>query len=483
MSVLAPGATSQLPDEPIRTVRTRFPDDEASARYEVRLLVRRALVTYVVTSVAALGLVGLAASVVAHRVAAESAVDDAAVYTQQFSQLVVAPYVTQGLVDGDPAAVAALDEVVRLQMSEHEVLRVKVWSAAGDILYSDEPRLIGRRYTIDEADRPLLTSMGITAEVSDSTKPENEFETGFGQTLEVYAGIRAMNGDPVLVEAYLPVSRLHALRDDLVRRIVPLVVLALLTLELLLLPLGIFLTRRIARSQQERATLSRLAAHAAEAERHSIAAELHDGVIQDLVAVGFGLGTVRAVAERHGHADVSAAAQQLNDIVRDDVRVLRGMITSLSVRDFAATPLHAVVLESSVEAERAGLVVRRDIRPVEPASRDGHTALCLVVREAVRNAVRHAQADTLLVRLAREGDDLVLEVADDGVGFDPTHTASATEGHLGLTLYALAARAANGRYTLRTAAGEGTRLTLRVPSPVGERTAWRRRSPRRSTTG
>ena len=472
MTMLAPGPARGPADEDlVRPQRRPFTDDERARRDSSRL-VRRALLSYAIASLGVLVVVGLGASAIAGRVAAEAAVDDAAVYTQQFSKLVVAPYVTQELVDGDPAAVAALDRVVRLQMSEHEVLRVKVWSADGMVLYSDEPRLLGRTYAIDEVDRPLLTSFGVSAEVSPSTKPENEFESGFGETLEVYAGIRALNGDPVLVEAYLPIDRLHALRDGLSRQIIPLVVLSLLVLQVLLLPLAVLLARRIARDQEERDVLSRLAAHAAEAERHSIAAELHDGVIQDLVAVGFGLGTVKAVAERSGQTDVGAAAQQLNDIVREDVRVLRGMITSLAVRDFAGRPLHEVVLEAAAEAERAGLTVVRDVVAVTPPARDVHTAVCLVVREAVRNAVRHGRADTLTLRLVEERDDIVLEVVDDGCGFDPAAATSAEDGHLGLTLYRHAARTTGGTSSLDTSPGAGTRLVFRAP---GARSARLRR--------
>jgi two-component system, NarL family, sensor kinase len=353
------------------------------------------------------------------------------------------------------------------------VLRVKVWSADARVLYSDEPRLIGRSYEIDPDDRVLLETLGLDAQVSPSTKAENEFEAGFGETLEVYAGVRAADGRPVLVEAYLPVDRLDALRENLRSRITPLVVLSLLALELLLLPLAVVLARRIARGHEERAMLSRLAAHAAESERHSIAAELHDGVIQDLVAVGFGLGTVRAVADREGQPDIGAAAQQLNDIVREDVRVLRGLIGSLAVGDLAATPLAGVVTQAALEAEQAGLVVERDVADVEPRSRDVHTALSLVAREAIRNVVRHAGATLLVVRLARQDDQIVLEVVDDGCGFDPSAATTVTDGHLGLTLYAQAARAAGGAYTLRTAPGQGTSLVVRVPADGPRRPWWR----------
>ena len=476
MALTARGPRQRAADDPLRVVRVAYPDEEETARAEARRIIRRALLSYALASVGALLLVALGASVVAQRVATEGAVHDAGFYTQKFAELTVAPLVTKDFVAGDPAAIARLDTIVKNQMAGEEVLRVKVWSEDARILYSDEPRLIGRVYEIEPDDRIVLDELGLDAHVSPSTKPENEFESGYGPTLEVYAGVRAANGDKVLVEAYLPVQRLDALKANLARQITPLLTLSLLALELLLLPLAVVLARRVARQHEERAVLSRLASHAAQAERHSIAAELHDGVIQDLVAVGFGLGTVRAVADRQGQEDIAAAAGQLNDIVRDDVRVLRGLIGSLAVGDLAAMPLADVVVQAALEAEQAGLVVTRDVAAVEPVARDVHTALCLVVREAVRNAVRHANATSLTVRLGADGDELVLEVTDDGAGFDPAAAHGTTEGHLGLTLYAQAAKAAGGRYTLRSAPGEGTSLVVRVPSAGPQPRPWWRRA-------
>ncbi len=474
MTVLVPEPAPGGSDRRGATAGDAFADDDAHGRAEARRLVRRAVFSYLAASLGALLLVGVGAIVVAGQVAASAAVRDAAVYTRQFAELVVAPQVTQSLVDGEPSGVAALDRVVQLHMDEHEVLRVKVWSTRGAILYSDEPRLIGRTYPIDPGDLEVMHTHGVDAHLSASTKAENEFESGFGETLEVYAGVTAANGDTVLVEAYLPADRLYTLRANLVRQITPLVVLSLLALELLLLPLAVVLARRIARGQEERAVLSRLANHAAGAERRSIAAELHDGVVQDLVAVGFGLGTLHTVAQRSDQADVSAAARQLNDIIRDDVRVLRGMISSLAVADLAASALDEVVTAAALDAERAGIAVRREIQPVDDVSREAHTALCLVAREAIRNAVRHAGASTMTVRLTRDGDDATLDITDDGCGFDPSTVVSTAYGHLGLTLYAQASRAAGGRYSLLTAPGDGTRVRLQVPLRGGDHQVWQR---------
>ena len=475
MALIARGPRQRAQDDPLHVVRVAYPDEEQTARDEARRIVRRALVSYCLASLGALALVAVGAGAVASRVATEGAVRDAGFYTLKFAQLTVAPLVTDEFVAGDPAAIGRLDAIVKSQMAGDEVLRVKVWSDDARVLYSDEPRLIGRSYEIEPDDRVVLDELGLDAHVSPSTKAENEFESGFGPTLEVYAGVRAANGDKVLVEAYLPVHRLDALKANLNRQITPLLTLSLLALELLLLPLAVVLARRVARQHEERTVLSRLASHAAQAERHSIAAELHDGVIQDLVAVGFGLGTVRAVAERQGLEDIGAAANQLNDIVRDDVRVLRGLIGSLAVGDLAAMPLADVVVQAALEAEQAGLTVTRDVADVGALARDVHTALCLVVREAVRNVVRHAEATHLTVRLAADGDDVLLVVGDDGVGFDPQAAHGTAEGHLGLTLYAQAARAAGGRYTLRTAPGKGTTLAVRVPAQGPQPRSWWRR--------
>src|SRR5204862_328573 len=74
---------------------------------------------------------------------------------------------------------------VRRQVLTPSVVRVKLWTAAGRIVYSDEPRLIGQRFPLGSQDRAALTGHAGHAEVADLQRPENRFERGFGKLLQV----------------------------------------------------------------------------------------------------------------------------------------------------------------------------------------------------------------------------------------------------------------------------------------------------------
>ncbi|WIB11966.1 ATP-binding protein [Curtobacterium sp. MCPF17_052] len=93
------------------------------------------------------------------------------------------------------------------------------------------------------------------------------------------------------------------------------------------------------------------------------------------------------------------------------------------------------------------------------------------VREAVANAVRHARATTVRVRVNRRDDELVVRVSDDGVGFDAEAVLrSRRSGHLGTTLLRQIAEDAGGSLLLRTAPGAGTTWELAVPA--GTESGW-----------
>jgi signal transduction histidine kinase len=95
-----------------------------------------------------------------------------------------------------------------------------------------------------------------------------------------------------------------------------------------------------------------------------------------------------------------------------------------------------------------------------------------VAQETVRNAVAHARASEVRVRLAREAGTLVLEVDDDGTGFDVRQTLEhPADGHFGLRLLADLATAAGAELAVTSAPGDGTRWRLTVDpgaGPVGE---------------
>ena len=85
------------------------------------------------------------------------------------------------------------------------LVRVKVWSEDGTIVYSDESRLIGEQFTLGDDERAIFTSGDQGAEVSDLSKPENRYETE-SKLLEVYSLTETPSGTPLLFEAYFRYS-------------------------------------------------------------------------------------------------------------------------------------------------------------------------------------------------------------------------------------------------------------------------------------
>jgi signal transduction histidine kinase len=85
-----------------------------------------------------------------------------------------------------------------------------------------------------------------------------------------------------------------------------------------------------------------------------------------------------------------------------------------------------------------------------------------IAQEALHNAVKHAQAGQLDLRLYRSNESIVLEISDDGVGFDPT---TAFPGHLGLHSMHERANSLGGTLAIHSAPGNGTRVCAQFPLP------------------
>ncbi|HEX8858774.1 MAG TPA: GAF domain-containing sensor histidine kinase [Actinomycetes bacterium] len=196
-------------------------------------------------------------------------------------------------------------------------------------------------------------------------------------------------------------------------------------------------------------------------ERERIARELHDGTVQALFTVGLGLqGTASLVAEPEAARRIQGAVEELDRVIRD----LRNYIFGLEPGVLAQRPLDQA-LEELVEEfqDRSGVVAIAEIDPGAAAALTQDAAeVVQLVREALSNVSRHADAATCRVSLHRDPDaDVVrLEVDDDGRGFD---LAAAKAGGRGLgNLRARTARL-GGRTEIQSLPGEGTTVRIAIP--------------------
>lgn len=430
----------------------------------------RAMRTWLASPVTQFALAGLAAVVVVGVVAAllliragtTEAIRGAKQVTSLAGEGIVEPVVSDGLIEGDPAAQRRIDEVVRQRILGHDgVVRVKIWNADSQIVYSDESRLVGETFSLDEEERAILEQGGTEAETTDLSQPENRFENSTTDLLEVYLPIHSPSGEPLLFETYVKSSFVTSAGRRIWSTLAPVLIGALLVLTALQLPLAISLARRLRRGQQEREVLLTRAIDASEMERRRIARDLHDGVVQDLAGVSYSV----AAAANRTHQGEAANTRSLTDAasrLRQSLRDLRGLLVEIYPPDLHRVGIGAalsdIVAGLNVRGLEAVLTVPGDL--ALPAKLE--TLFFRIAQEALRNVVAHAAASRVEVRVGEGSATAWLEVTDDGRGFSPDLTRGA-RGHFGLRMLADLAQEAGGTFEVDSEPGRGTRVRVEAP--------------------
>ena len=204
-----------------------------------------------------------------------------------------------------------------------------------------------------------------------------------------------------------------------------------------------------------RAELQRLAVLE---DRERIAKELHDGAIQALFAVGMGLQGSAVIAG----SEEPAWPPRTPSTSWTGSSATCATTSSACARGSWPISQFDQALQRLVEepGQRTGVVAIAEIDPAAAAELTGRAGDLVQLAREAPNVSRHAAATTCRVSLYLEGDAGVLEVDDDGHGFDP---AKATGGGHGLATYASGARALGGQAEIASAPGEGTRVRVTVP--------------------
>ncbi len=413
-------------------------------------------------------------------VAIDEAIGDTRDRVVSEGRLVEAAGLSDGIVHGQPSAIRRLDDLVSGQVLGRSIVRVKLWTKDGRILYSDEPALIGKRYGLGEEERELFDSGGADAELSDLDEPENRYERPQGKLLEAHTAIRTPDGTQLLFEIYQRFSSVNASGARLLAALAPPLIGGLVVLVLFQLPLAWSMARRLQRGHRERETLLSTAVEASTQERRRIAADLHDGVVQDLAGVAFGLAPLATAAQRRGDDDEAAALRDATGTLRQGVRDLRTLLLEIHPPNLESaglrvalsdllSPLEASGIATSLEVEEAPRSngARPSPASSSPASSTHDTLVYRVAREAIRNAQTHAAPGAVKVAVTHpEPDCTRLVVTDDGRGFDSgARDRSGAEGHLGLTLLGSIVAQADGTLEVRSSPGVGTTVTLELPAP------------------
>ena len=219
--------------------------------------------------------------------------------------------------------------------------------------------------------------------------------------------------------------------------------------------------RSFERNQRDISALNERLMKAQEQERVRIAGELHDGVMQEMLAATMMLGTAKRcmVDDSEAHGTIDKVQQKLIRMGTD----LRQLSHELHPPALQEAGLPKAVQDYCEEFSGAcGIPVSCATDPgVDDLSRGTSLALFRILQEALGNAAKHSHAKQITVRLARNGNVVSFVISDDGVGFDRSRLGPSR----GLGLITIRERAAqlNGRFECDAAPGHGTTIAVLIP--------------------
>jgi signal transduction histidine kinase len=216
----------------------------------------------------------------------------------------------------------------------------------------------------------------------------------------------------------------------------------------------------LARTTVSKAELEKLAGKlitAQEDERRRIARELHDDLTQRLAAVAIEAGRLEKLPEP-GRA-LQRIKDQMSALAHDVARLARSLHPAM-LEELGL--LAAIQSECRASFERGGPPVEFHA-PDHVSGLSSQTQLTIyrIVQEALNNIRKHAQAESVSIRLTLEGGEAHLEVEDDGVGFD--RAGPGWRPGLGIASMEERARLAGGRFEIRSAPQRGTYIGVRLP--------------------
>jgi signal transduction histidine kinase len=382
---------------------------------------------------------------------------------------VIEPALSSGLLTTDAGDLDKFDRLVRSRVVGGEIIRVKIWDANGQIIYSDEPRLIGETFTLGPEQQQVLDNGGSDAEVSDLSKSENEYENQLGQVLEVYTRVVAPNGDPLLFELYLTDTNLQARADELYSLFRPLTVGGILLFLIVTTPLVWLLSRRADAAAADRERYLVMATEASDAERRRVARDLHDGVVQDLAGTSFALSGLARDVDTGSEGDaaskrLSQELERLASAVRSSLLALRSLLVEIYPPQLDGAGLGAALQDLVAPAQEAGVDVRLDVADTDSLSNQTTALVWRTAQECVRNALRHGSPSKLdiSVQVGGGAPTALLRVVDNGRGFEISRDVPVDS--FGLRGLRDLAREAGGTLTVESSPGKGTAVTLAVPT-------------------
>ena len=428
-------------------------------------VVRQAATRFVLWNLAVLALLVTASLLIGSQLARDQLLGSARTSTQALADTVVAPLVTPAFREGDDRATAMLANLLASRFDDGSLRHVKIWSADGTILWADEAPLVGRQFELRTSVRAIFGSHTSIAGVADLDAADHQYERAEEPMLEVYSGTRAANGDPIVLEAYLPASSLEGTIRTFEVALIGVAVGGLLLFAAATLPMGLALAHRVERSNVQQARFARHSLRAADLERRRLAERLHDDVIPDLASIGYLLPVLERGldAEDSGSRDLVRRAEE---ILARDLTKLRSTLADIRPPDLTGDGLVNGLEDLADIGREAGLAVQVDVTGTDLPV---HTAALAyrVAREGMRNVLKHTDASEVRLAVSVLDDRVEVSVADDGRGPVSRDRASEASGHLGLVLLTDTLRDLGGDLALTSRAPRGAVLTAWFPRVLG----------------
>ncbi|UCF59813.1 MAG: GAF domain-containing sensor histidine kinase [Anaerolineaceae bacterium] len=201
--------------------------------------------------------------------------------------------------------------------------------------------------------------------------------------------------------------------------------------------------------------------------RKKLARDLHDGPTQTVAAIAMTINFARRLVER----DPKAATEELlkvETLARNTTREIRHMLFTLRPLILESRGLVAALgqlSEKMHDTHRQNVIIEAEPEVADDLDLGKQGVVFYIAEEAINNARKHAEAEHIWVRLKRRGDQFVLEVEDDGVGFNVGAVDSNYEqrGSLGMVNMRERTELVNGEFNIRSSEGDGTCITVIVP--------------------
>jgi len=412
-------------------VRFRLTEPDSSQARE-RSAVRDAMVRFTVLSGVCLVIVGLLSVLVAGAIAESLAANEAEARTQSFAAQFASPHLDADVrrsIEG-----SELEEALDFRIADRSIYHGALYAEDGTVIWSAEPESVGDK---EELSDEVLALFGTTGSISHYSQDHTHAAGQEGPEialLEVYAGGIDSEGNPFVLEWYWPTNQLANDEGTILRRLLPVTVGALLIFQLLVLPLTLATARRV---EQDRTRLTQHVVNASRLERRRVSEDLHDGVAQDLAAIGYVLPMIEKDLPEGSPG--RGMLGNIREMLQSNISLVRGLIADIRPLDLRGDgfreALDALALRMQERGIQTNVTVTGNVDALSVSTR----ALAFrVVREGLRNVVRHSGATQAWIDIEQQWPHISVVVRDNGRGLSgstgPTPSPEDKDPHFGLDL-------------------------------------------------